>query len=315
MLNDTLDRLLYDKNPHEMSRLARALSHRYRHEGATADNRPISDDQALSYAATRMPATFGALEHVFGQMVRVWPAFAPRTMLDVGAGPGTALWAAKAQFTSLAAFTAVEKEMAMQRLGELFAATDPLLTKAVWQTEDVLTSAPRQHDLVVAGYLLGELPHSRRSVFLDQAWAAAAAVLVLVEPGTPTGYGRIMAARTYLIERGATVVAPCPHSRSCPLSEGDWCHFSARVARTRRHRQLKGGSAPFEDEKFSYVVLARESPASAAARVIRHPLVRPGAIQLTLCSPEGLKTAVIKKQDGLVFRHARRVSWGDAWEG
>ena len=38
-------------------------------------------------------------------------------------------------------------------------------------------------------------------------------------------------------EAGANILAPCPHARPCPLAAPDWCHFSARVARSRLHRE------------------------------------------------------------------------------
>ena len=55
-----------------------------------------------------------------------------------------------------------------------------------------------RYDLVTAAYVLGELPETALAATLDRAWAATAGALVIVEPGTPAGYGRVLAARSRL---------------------------------------------------------------------------------------------------------------------
>ena len=142
--------------------------------------------------------------------------------------------------------------------------------------------APR--DLVTASYLLNELPEAARPRLIERLWQATAGVLVIVEPGTPAGYSRILAARDALIRHGANVIAPCPHAQACPLVAPDWCHFAARVARSRRHRLAKAATVPWEDEKFSYVALAREPNASAPGLSAPGPAASPDA-------PEGLARA------------------------
>ncbi len=100
---------------------------------------------------------------------------------------------------------------------------------------------------------------------------------MIVEPGTPDGYARMIEARDRLIAAGFHVAAPCPHSAACPIVPGtDWCHFSARVSRSSLHRQIKGGTLAYEDEKFSYVAATRRPVTPAPARVVRKPQIRKG---------------------------------------
>ena len=96
-------------------------------------------------------------------------------------------------------------------------------------------------------------------------WAKTRDTLLIVEPGTPAGYRRIIALREQLIASGAHVAAPCPHDGKCPLTAPDWCHFTQRLPRSRAHRQIKGAELPFEDEKFIYVALTR-APLARASR-------------------------------------------------
>jgi ribosomal protein RSM22 (predicted rRNA methylase) len=168
-------------------------------------------------------------------------------------------------------------------------------------------------DLVTLGYVVNELPDPHDAI--DRAWAATAGALVVVEPGTPAGYRLVLAARDRLLAAGAHLAAPCPHERECPLAgTEDWCHFAVRVARSKAHRQAKGAELSYEDEKFSYVAVTRAPAEPAAARVLRHPLSRPGHVVLELCARDALRSETVSKRQGPRYRAARKVSWGEAWE-
>lgn len=176
-------------------------------------------------------------------------------------------------------------------------------------------------DLVTVSYVLGELTDADRRAVVAAAAQAGRAV-VIVEPGTPDGYLRIREARDGLIDAGLTVLAPCPHSARCPIVPGeDWCHFAARVSRSSLHRQVKGGSLAYEDEKFSYVAAVRPGAAGqavplspAASRIVRKPRLRKGQVLLDLCTEEeGLRRGTVSKRQGPLYRAARDADWGDAW--
>ncbi|MEU0038997.1 small ribosomal subunit Rsm22 family protein, partial [Streptomyces sp. NPDC006333] len=116
-------------------------------------------------------------------------------------------------------------------------------------------------------------------------------------------------------DAGFRVAAPCPHSAACPIVPGeDWCHFSARVSRSSLHRQVKGGSLAYEDEKFSYVAATRLPADPAPSRVVRKPQIRKGQVLLDLCGPdESLHRETVTKRHGPLYRAARDADWGDAW--
>ena len=187
------------------------------------------------------------------------------------------------------------------------------LSQAVWASCD-LTAAqalPRA-ELVMEGYMLGELREELRLPVAGRLWAAAERMLLLIEPGTPQGFANLAAVRDHLAGLGAHVVAPCPAGTTrCPMAEGDWCHFAVRVQRTRLHKALKGGDAPYEDEKFCYLALTREAPNTpCAARVLRHPVIAPGRITLTLCEGGEKTVRTVTKKDPL-WKRARKIGAGD----
>jgi ribosomal protein RSM22 (predicted rRNA methylase) len=137
--------------------------------------------------------------------------------------------------------------------------------------------------------------------------------LVILEPGTPKGFAFIRDIRSSLLAAGAQMLAPCPAASTCPMVDPDWCHFAARVERSSLHRRIKDASLGYEDEKFSYVALAREPVTLPAGRIIQHPQHQPGVIMLETCTPSGLRPQRVIKRDRELFRRARRADWGDTW--
>jgi ribosomal protein RSM22 (predicted rRNA methylase) len=316
-LRDALDAELGRISPQRLARATAALVARYR-TGRPAPGVPLLDaaDDIAAYAAYRLPATFAAIAAALAHLRERWAGEAPRSLLDVGAGPGTAMWAARAVWPALERVHLLERDERMIALGERLAARAhaPALRQARWQCADLLAPWDADgHDLVIAAYVLNELPEERRAAVIDALWSKAVGILVLLEPGTPADFARIRQARRQLLAAGATILAPCPHDRACPMPEDDWCHFAQRINRTRLHRHVKGGTLSYEDEKFSYVAASRQGGSPIAGRVLRHPQILPGRVVLQLCAPAGLRTSVVTRgKDRVAFRQARDLHWGSA---
>jgi ribosomal protein RSM22 (predicted rRNA methylase) len=258
-----------------------------------------------AYLAYRAPATFAAAAAVFRQVVLQRPDWEPRSLLDVGAGPGVAAWAAIETWPSLTDLSLVEVEP------EMIVAGRQLLPDGRWTSGDV-SGARGPAELVLCSYVLGEIADPAAAAV--RLWEQATETVVFVEPGTPDGYRRVLAARTAVLEHGGHTVAPCPHDLACPLPEDDWCHFAVRLPRSRLHRRAKRAELGYEDEKFSYTVLSREPVSSAAARIIRQPQVRSGHVNLVLSEPDGIHERTVSRKQGSLYKEARGAAWGDAIE-
>jgi ribosomal protein RSM22 (predicted rRNA methylase) len=313
-LQHTLERVIAEQPLTALERAALELSTRYREQGTGSIpviNTPLD---AVAYAAWRMPATYAALRSVFRRLAESQPDFAPKRMLDIGAGSGAAIWAAAEQWPSLQHVVAIERQPAMVRLGKQLTISTNLPT-VVWQQQDVMTlDRLPESDLVVAGYVYGEIEATARNLFLSRLWKATSGALVLVEPGTPAGHTTILHARGELIKRDAYLLAPCPHTASCPLAErNDWCHFSQRIARPAFQRRLKGASAPFEDEKFAYLIVSRRPALPVNGRIVLHPKIYSGRIELQVCTADGLQLITVTRSQGTIWRQARDKEWGDSW--
>jgi ribosomal protein RSM22 (predicted rRNA methylase) len=160
--------------------------------------------------------------------------------------------------------------------------------------------------------MIGEIGDAERRALAELMWEKTGDTLLVIEPGTPAGYARIIALRERLIALGAHVAAPCPHDGKCPLQAPDWCHFTQRLQRSRAHKQVKGAELPFEDEKFAYVALTRAAVVQRPSRVLAQPVVSKIEIAAKLCTSAGLALTKVPRRTKADYAAARRWRWGDA---
>ncbi|WP_309082569.1 small ribosomal subunit Rsm22 family protein [Chelativorans sp.] len=314
-LRQAVDQMLEGIPLPELQRAAELLSRRYRSE--TRDGRlHVADALAASaYLAARLPATYAAVRKAMGDVAELQSG-EPRTLLDVGAGPGTALWAALEEWPQIETAVLVEASNAMRQTGERLA-RDIGPVRLSWRGMAVEDGLPgiEPADLVTLCYVLDELEPAAAEALVGRLWTLAARTLLIVEPGTPAGWRRILKARQQLIEAGACVVAPCAHHHACPVAAPDWCHFSRRVARSRLHRLAKGGEVPWEDEKFIYLAASRIPAGARASRVLAPPKAASGMVRLKLCRTDGsVEERLVTRREGAAFKAAKRLEWGDLLE-
>ncbi|XWS38190.1 hypothetical protein CRYUN_Cryun19dG0109100 [Craigia yunnanensis] len=250
------------------------------------------DDETIAYVASRMPAVYSACYRVLSEVRRRLPGFLPTKVLDFGAGTGSAFWAMREVWPkSVEKINLVEPSQSMQRAGRSLIQglkNLPLIHSYInlQALTKEISKSEREHDLVIASYVLGEIPSLKdRITIVRQLWSLTRDVLVLVEPGTPHGSNIISQMRSHILwmekrkcrkakvnkedskdlidlRSGAFIVAPCPHDGHCPLEKsGKYCHFVQRLQRTTSQRAYKRSKGDplrgFEDEKFSFVAFRR----------------------------------------------------------
>lgn len=299
-----------------LSKASEELSSRYRTHSRDKGKAYMSDTaHRLAYLAVRMPATYAVVRKVLEEVKMRLPEFSPRSLSDLGAGPGTGSWAAVAEFPEIAKVSLQEQDVNLIEIGQrmMKGSSYSSLQMATWHRGDLLQADEGQpQDLVVMSYVIGELPLEGLPKVISKVWVNTAQVLVVIEPGTPHGFERIRSVRRQLIQDGAFLVAPCPHANECPMSGGDWCHFSQRLERSGIHMAIKDVVMGYEDEKYSYVVAARRPVTLPEARVLRHPQHHTGHIEFTLCTKEGLEKRVLSRRHGELYKKARKWDWGDS---
>lgn len=303
-----IEQLTAGENIKPLAEAAEKLSLRYREQSGSGKRLVGNARDILAYAAVRMPATFGAVSRALELTLECFDGEIS-SALDAGAGTGAAALAA-ALLTDCESVTCLEREQCMTDIGsELLKAAG---VNAAWIRRDLSEGITERADLVTCAYCLNEMAPPRRSAAVEQLARAADKLLVIIEPGTPAGFAELREIRGQLVGMGMKIAAPCPGIADCPLAEDDWCHFTARIQRSKLHKRLKGGEVPYEDEKFCFIAAVKGECAPCGARVLRHPQIESGKITLRLCTRSGTEDRIYTSKSRL-FKPARKSDSGDSF--
>ena len=246
-----------------------------------------------------LPA-FGVVQRVLHEVGVRLPEFAPKSMLDFGAGPGTSLFCCADKWPSISEAVLIEPSRSMTEVCEKLVGEG--LEVSVGRARSLpeyIGGVAREDfpkfDIVTASYTFGELPSDpARLVALSLLWEMVedGGILVLVEGATPHGLDVIAQARTTLVEDkveygvvfgsdtaelpkeacNVQVIAPCTHALACPMAHKDYpagrfrsgCHFVQRTQRLLTNPSGKGSGVGRSEqtEKFSYIVMRKRGPCS-----------------------------------------------------
>lgn len=256
-----------------------------------------SNEERAAYIATRMPATYAVMERVFAEI-----DFQGKTVLDLGAGPGTAFWA----LPGCGSITHIEQDREMISLAKRLAPESP----HTWIKGDIKDLLFPASEIALFSYSFNEVLDIK---LIEKAWQSCN-TLILIEPGTPKGYSHVLQARERVLQLGGYLIAPCPHALKCPLKPPDWCHFAVRLPRLKWHKDLKEGTLGYEDEKYSYLIASKTPSAPYYGRILSPPEHHSGYLKLRLCTQEGVVTPTLSKRDKERYKSAKKLSYGDKFE-
>ncbi len=305
-LRARIDALLSSENKKALSSAAQDVSLKYRRESDTTNLQISGIAEAQAYVATRLPATWCAVTKTLQSYLEVDPEAKINSILDLGAGPGTAALAAQNIWPDAAA-TLFEPNQYLRDIGQR------LVEGGNWQNGKLQNfSTDQKYDLVLSSYVLNEISGDQHDI-LQNIWTATEKTLVIIEPGTPHGYATLLKARDYFLSINANIAAPCPHEFECPLRGSErWCHFSVRVDRSKLHLQTKADARlSYEDEKFSYLVVTRHQTPKPRFRALGQPHGQK-VVTLETCQNSGrFEVMQLSKRDA-EYKLVRKIDWGDA---
>lgn len=312
-LKEELEKEIQSANIKELKQCAQKVSERYREEGKIKTRNKLinSKEEALSYAISRMPATYGAINTVLENIMKM-TKISIKNVLDIGAGTGAVEWAIL-DLMQVEDITCIENEKYMMQIGKRLMQNNETLKNAKWMKLNIVQEQIEQEaDLVIASYVLNEIEERTKEQILKKLWKATNKILVIIEPGTPEGYKEINSIRKYFIENKANIIAPCQHNEECGIGQDDWCAFSCRIARSKAHKILKDGETPYEDEKFSYIAISKFETDKLDGVVLRHPKIESGKITIKVCKSNGeIEEKIITKKEKETFKKAKKLKVGD----
>ncbi|KAE9040452.1 hypothetical protein PR003_g5391 [Phytophthora rubi] len=297
--------------------------------------------ETLAFLAFEMEATYACTHAVFTELQKRLPDFKPTSVLDFGAGPGTASWVAKDFYDqSLDKYRVVEPSQSMVDAAEVLLGGFPGLSvrrSIADMSRDI--NAGNKYDLIVVSYVFSDITNDFERVATTSAlWELLSenGCLVVVDRGSPWGSHHVRSARQFVLDsvkadedgkEGARIIAPCPHHFECPAAGSTWCHFvqrspvvnRPREATTKRWHGQKGS-------KFSYMIMQKTRKGSdedaaanekkPIARMMRGPLLATRHVYLDLCTPEGtIERRSVTKGKAIreVYRASRKAHWGALW--
>lgn len=300
---------------HQLKEISRSITQKYKQHSGKGERLVVDRIEATVYAAVRMPATYASVYSALYHTLECIPMTETYSLMDVGAGTGAGTFAA-AELLKLCGITCFEREREMRILGRSFTEgmKDSVLKQSRWIDCDLQQGIDQRADIVLSSYVLNEMTEQQRQNTVQNLWEHTDRLLLIVEPGTPEAFLQLRRIRDMLLLRGAHIAAPCVMDGQCTLGENDWCHFTARVQRSKLHKLLKDADVPYEDEKFSYIAFVRKTVERNGCRLLRHPIIAKGNIRLELCTENGKESRIITAKNKKLFKAARKADSGDLFD-
>ncbi len=248
-------------------------------------------------------------------------------VLDLGAGPGTALlgmlafFAQRPQRPSLACVAVDRVGENLHIAEELFAAyrtnkgLDASLKTVRAGIEEAERLSEEPFDLILFSNVLNELYAfdedriERRTEIVANVLArllAPGGSCIIIEPALRETSRELLAVRDHLIANSFHIYTPCLTAKNCPAlaNPRDWCHEDVPWDPPALIRELDKLTGLRKDSlKFSYMVLRKDVRSFAdlfgrdAFRVVSEPLVTKGKIEFYLCGGQGRKLATRLDKD------------------
>jgi ribosomal protein RSM22 (predicted rRNA methylase) len=240
-------------------------------------------------------------------------------ILDLGAGPGTALlgllafFARRPQRPSLACVVVDRVAENLRAAEELFSSyrtnksLDAALTIVRMDIDNLERLSEEPFDLILLSNVLNELyPFDEDRIvrrvavvkrIIDRFLLPGGSCLI-IEPALRETSRELHQVRDGLAANGLRIYSPCFMEKNCPAlaNPKDWCHEDVPWDPPALIKEIDKLTGLRKDSlKFSYVVLRKDGRSLAdlfgrdAFRVVSEPLVTKGKMEFYICGAKGRK--------------------------
>ncbi len=320
-INQAIDQILAQSENSQWLKRAEILHTRYT-EGKRHPQESFLKDSVdvAAYLGLRVPATYAQIASALLQVKESFPEFKVESVLDLGSGPGTGVWAAKLVYPELKKATCIDNEGNLLTTGrEIFTASG-LNVDVSWEPDSLRSdfgSKNKKFDLVIISSVLNELTEEERIRVVSRAFTQCSGVLVIVEPGTPKG-AKIVEESYQTFENKSIIVAPYVSNNFTQGGE-HWIHFPQRFIRpefqrrVRQHMRISSMMASdWEETKYSYIALSKHEPKTSAWGRLLAPIKKQKAwFDLTVLTEKGIEKLQVFKRDKEKYNLVRKLKWGD----
>lgn len=278
-----------------------------------------SSDDSLAYLALRVPATYAQISSALLQIKEILPNFTPKTLLDLGCGPGVGMWAVKELFPSVEQANCLDENQDILSLGEIIQKKAYPSFSVSWKrtslssNKNTLPSA----DLVIIASVLNELTLPEINHLISELQKMTNSVIVILEPGNSRGC-KIIEDITRKMHKERQILAPYVHS-SFVESSNYWIHFSQRFKRPEFLRQLRQDmrestqmASDWEETKYAYVAFGETVKREPAwGRCIGNIKKYKGYIEVPLLTENSIQIIKILKRHKIEYDFAKKLTWGE----
>jgi len=310
---------------------ARALSNQAKelHERYMQGLNPLQPNiqkpmDCIAYLALRFPATYAQIVSALSHLAERLPAWRPTSVLELGCGPGTGIWAAKTVWPGITKATGVDQEQLFLSLAEEIHYGSKMAIDSTWVKSTILkwlhTEDKTTYDLIIVANVLNELTDEERDLLLQKISAHSSGVVLLLEPGTAVG--------NTLIQRTATAISETQHllapyvNNSLVSSEDYWIHFSQRFQRPEFQRRIRQSmresplmASDWEDAKYCYVAWGKvPKEKSVWGQCIGNVEKRKGLLTIPVLTAEGVVSARVLKRNKDEYNYVKSIRWGEILE-
>ena len=302
----------------EWIRRAETLHNKYVAERKDMQQDFLKDYQdVLGYLGMRAPATYAQIYGALSLVLENIPHWQPKTLLDIGSGPGTGVWAAHTLWPTITNALCLDQNKHVISLGQLILEKARFPVTTTWKQHDIRYNkgSNDRYDLVIIANVLNELSISDRENVLNYAYNTCKGILLIVEPGTPTGSGIV---ESIAQQFDGSLFAPYI-TNSFVLRNDYWLHFSQRFIRPEFQRRIRQHmrdsslmASDWEEAKYAFVAIGKiVGQQNAWGRCVGKVRKQKGFLEVPILTKDQILNVKVMQRHKKQYTFAKNLKWGE----